>query len=119
MRSRRGYRRWEWHCTRPVIVPHRVAALAEAISGCDADMILILTGSATSDAMDVAPEALRAAGGEVTRFGMPVDPGNLLFIGQPARRRGDRFARVCPVAGAEWCRLGAVTTGVRTCGDIC
>ena len=45
-----------------MIVPHRISALAEAISGCDAEMILILTGSATSDAMDVAPEALRSAG---------------------------------------------------------
>jgi molybdenum cofactor cytidylyltransferase len=30
----------------------------------------------------VAPQALRKAGGVVHRFGMPVDPGNLLFIGQ-------------------------------------
>jgi molybdenum cofactor cytidylyltransferase len=32
--------------------------------------------------MDVGPQALRQAGGEVTGFGMPVDPGNLLFFGQ-------------------------------------
>ncbi len=88
-----------------VIVQHRVALLAEAISECDADMILILTGSATSDAMDVAPEALRAAGGEVTRFGMPVDPGNLLFIG---RLEGAEViglpgcARSIALNGADW-----------------
>ena len=88
-----------------VIVQHRVAPLAEAISECDADMILILTGSATSDAMDVAPEALRAAGGEVTRFGMPVDPGNLLFIGrlQGAEVIGlPGCARSMALNGADW-----------------
>ena len=47
-----------------------------------ADLILILTASATSDLGDVAPEAVRQAGGRVDRFGMPVDPGNLLFLGQ-------------------------------------
>ena len=30
---------------------------------------------------DIAPSALRQAGGQVARFGMPVDPGNLLFLG--------------------------------------
>jgi molybdenum cofactor cytidylyltransferase len=46
-----------------------------------AELILILTASATSDPQDVAPEAVRRAGGTVDRFGMPVDPGNLLFLG--------------------------------------
>lgn len=64
------------------VVPHRTAALADAISeAADAEMILILTGSATSDPRDVAPEALRRAGGAVAHVGMPVDPGNLLFLG--------------------------------------
>ena len=64
------------------VVPHDVDALAEAIKGhTGADLILILTGSATSDLRDVAPEAVRAAGGEVVHYGMPVDPGNLLFLG--------------------------------------
>lgn len=43
--------------------------------------LLILTGSATSDPGDVGPAALRAAGGQVVRVGMPVDPGNLLYLG--------------------------------------
>jgi molybdenum cofactor cytidylyltransferase len=57
-----------------------LAAALNAVTG--ADLILILTASATSDAQDVAPQALRRAGGSVERFGMPVDPGNLLFLGQ-------------------------------------
>ena len=59
--------------------PHLSAALTIAVA--QADLILILTGSATSDVADVAPTALRAAGGSLTYFGMPVDPGNLLFLG--------------------------------------
>jgi molybdenum cofactor cytidylyltransferase len=65
------------------LVPHREADLAAALlATAAADLILILTASATSDPADVAPAALRRAGGTVERFGMPVDPGNLLFLGQ-------------------------------------
>ncbi|MCG7492853.1 molybdopterin-binding protein [Thalassobius sp. Cn5-15] len=64
-----------------IVVPHEQGALAEALAAVTADMALILTASATSDPHDVAPQALRQAGGQVTRFGMPVDPGNLLFLG--------------------------------------
>lgn len=65
------------------VVPHRQADIAAALSGVTgADLILILTASATSDPQDVAPEAVRQAGGRVDRFGMPVDPGNLLFLGR-------------------------------------
>ncbi|MDO6585577.1 molybdopterin-binding protein [Salipiger sp. 1_MG-2023] len=67
--------------SRSQTVPHDTAPLAEAIATSDAEIILILTGSATSDLYDTAPEALRRAGGTVSHFGMPVDPGNLLFFG--------------------------------------
>lgn len=65
----------------PVIVPHQIDDLARAIAASDGDLVMILTASATSDVADVAPQAVFSAGGEVTRFGMPVDPGNLLFVG--------------------------------------
>ena len=65
-----------------ILVPHETGALCAAIRAvADAGVVLILTASATSDPHDVAPEALRRAGGSVARFGMPVDPGNLLFLG--------------------------------------
>ena len=65
------------------LVPHHEADLAAALAAVSGvDLILILTASATSDPNDVAPQALRRAGGRVDRFGMPVDPGNLLFLGQ-------------------------------------
>lgn len=63
------------------LVRHEKAALAAAIAASRAEAIFILTASATSDIADVAPAALRAAGGRVVHYGMPVDPGNLLFYG--------------------------------------
>jgi molybdenum cofactor cytidylyltransferase len=68
-------------------------------------MVLILTGSATSDLHDTAPEALRRAGGVVERFGMPVDPGNLLFLGSLAGRAVVGLpgcARSPALNGADW-----------------
>lgn len=73
--------RFEMSLSERVIVPHRAAPLATAIAQAPGEVIFILTASATSDPHDVGPEALRAAGGEVIAFGMPVDPGNLLFFG--------------------------------------
>jgi len=64
-------------------VPHRPEALRDALLRVkETPLILILSASATSDSRDTGPEALRRAGGSVTHFGMPVDPGNLLFLGQ-------------------------------------
>ena len=48
-------------------------------TGCD--IILIFGASAVVDRNDVLPAAVIQAGGAVDHFGMPVDPGNLLFIG--------------------------------------
>jgi len=89
----------------PTIVPHDVDALAEALRAASWDLVLVLTGSATSDIDDVAPSALRAAGGVVSRFGMPVDPGNLLFTGDLNGRRVIGLpgcARSPALNGADW-----------------
>lgn len=63
------------------VVTHDAKSIAAALARLPGQILLILTGSATSDLHDTAPEGLRAAGGVVQRFGMPVDPGNLLFVG--------------------------------------
>lgn len=63
------------------VVAHDPPAIAAALGRMRAGLLLILTGSATSDLHDTAPQAVRLAGGRVARFGMPVDPGNLLFLG--------------------------------------
>ncbi|CUH68432.1 putative molybdopterin biosynthesis protein MoeA/LysR substrate binding-domain-containing protein [Thalassovita gelatinovora] len=84
------------------LIPHREEDLAAAIAAATGDLVMILTGSATSDAHDVAPQALRRAGGRVERFGMPVDPGNLLFLGD----LGDR-----PVIGLPGCARSPALNG--------
>ncbi|MEJ0025728.1 MAG: molybdopterin-binding/glycosyltransferase family 2 protein [Rhizomicrobium sp.] len=63
-------------------VAHEVEALSAAIAAAaDADPILVFGASAITDRRDVIPAAIEAAGGTVTHFGMPVDPGNLLLLG--------------------------------------
>ena len=97
-----------------VMVPHEEGALAKAIAAASSDLVLVLTGSATSDPADVAPSALRLAGGQVARFGMPVDPGNLLFIGDLAGRSVIGLpgcARAPALNGADWV-LSRVVCGV-------
>lgn len=64
-----------------ITIAHDEAAIADALGRAQGDIILILTGSATSDIGDTGPQALMRAGGQVQRFGLPVDPGNLLFYG--------------------------------------
>ncbi len=100
------------------IVPHRTDTLSAAIAEIGGDLTMILTGSATSDVDDVAPAAVRDAGGRVDRFGMPVDPGNLLFLGE----LGDRpviglpgCARSPALNGADWV-LSRVACGIETTG---
>lgn len=85
-----------------VLAPHQAPALARTLLGLAADLILILTASATSDIRDVAPEAVRLAGGNVSHFGMPVDPGNLLFLGD---------LRGTPVIGLPGCARSPALNG--------
>ena len=100
-------------------VPHDEAALAEAIARAPGAMVLILTASATSDSHDTAPQALRRAGGTVTRFGMPVDPGNLLFLGTLGARPVIGLpgcARSPALNGADWV-LERLACGIEVSGD--
>lgn len=85
-----------------VTVPHTAQDLSHAIQAAKGELVLILTGSATSDPYDVGPQALRKAGGTLTRFGMPVDPGNLLFLGQIGSR---------PVIGLPGCARSPALNG--------
>ena len=84
------------------IVPHETGAVAAALSE-DTDLTLILGASATSDRSDVAPAAVVTAGGRVDRFGMPVDPGNLLFLGTLGG---------APVVGLPGCARSPAMNGV-------
>ncbi|MCC6001413.1 MAG: molybdopterin-binding protein [Pararhodobacter sp.] len=96
----------------PVCVPHQERELAKALHLAvrsptarqeeEIGLILVLTGSATSDIGDVAPQAVRQAGGTVAHFGMPVDPGNLLFVGS---------LHGCPVVGLPGCARSPALNG--------
>jgi molybdenum cofactor cytidylyltransferase len=85
-----------------VVVPHEADAVAAALEAAPGALLLLLTGSATSDARDVAPEGLRRAGGALVRYGMPVDPGNLLFTGTLGGR---------PVIGLPGCARSPALNG--------
>jgi len=84
------------------LVAHDIGPLAEALRQSHAEITFVLTSSATSDLQDTAPEAVRQAGGVVTHFGMPVDPGNLLFIAEIEGR---------PVIGLPGCARSPALNG--------
>lgn len=66
---------------------HDISALCELLMNEvdeHSDWILIVGASAISDRRDVIPAAIEAAGGSIVRFGLPVDPGNLLLLGELA-----------------------------------
>lgn len=66
---------------------HAEAALAALLrSEAGEDIVLVAGASATVDRRDVVPAAIVAAGGRIERLGMPVDPGNLLCLGESGGR---------------------------------
>ncbi len=77
-------------------VPHNANAIAEAIDRLrtDNDLLVIFGASAIVDKRDVVPCGLELAGGGVEHLGMPVDPGNLLMLGNLGGK---------PVIGAPSC----------------
>ena len=98
-------------------VAHEAPAIAASIN--DAlkerpDLILIFGASATTDRADAVPAGLVAAGGAIEHFGMPVDPGNLLLLGQHG---------AIPVIGLPGCARSPKINGFdwvlqRLCADI-
>ena len=86
-------------------VPHEEAALAASIKellALGAELVIVFGASAIADRRDVIPAALEQVGGEIEHFGMPVDPGNLLLIGN---------AGGVPVLGAPGCARSPVENG--------
>ncbi len=85
-----------------VVVRHDTDAIATAIAAAPGQVICLLTASATSDAADVGPAGLVVAGGALAQFGMPVDPGNLMFFGSLGPR---------PVIGLPGCARSPALNG--------
>ncbi len=66
-------------------VPHEIEPLAAALRearGQGAEALIVFGASAISDRRDTIPAAIEKAGGRVHHLGMPVDPGNLLLVGE-------------------------------------
>lgn len=67
--------------THLAVCDHTTNAIRDEIQRLSVDIILIFGAAAIVDRGDVIPMALEAAGGTVQHLGMPVDPGNLLMLG--------------------------------------
>jgi molybdenum cofactor cytidylyltransferase len=86
-------------------VRHDVAPLADALrelSAGGAELLIAFGASAITDTADVIPAAIEAAGGRVRHLGMPVDPGNLLLLGELDGK---------PVLGAPGCARSPAENG--------
>ena len=78
-------------------VAHDAGAVAEALKAqlvAGAGLLIAFGASAVVDKDDVIPAAIEMACGHVIRLGMPVDPGNLLVLGEIGG---------IPVVGAPGC----------------
>ena len=71
---------------------HLARSIGDAVRS--GGLIIIFGASATSDADDIIPAAIGEAGGTVFRVGMPVDPGNLITVGE---------VEGVPIIGAPGC----------------
>ncbi|WP_428699266.1 NTP transferase domain-containing protein [Stappia sp.] len=109
-------------------VAHEATPTARAIQSSIADgaeMVLVFGASAIVDGNDVIPSAIEQAGGRIIHFGMPVDPGNLLLVGEvdgipvigaPGCARSpkengfdwvlDRLMADCPVTASDIAGMG-------------
>ncbi|MCB1884043.1 MAG: molybdopterin-binding/glycosyltransferase family 2 protein [Geminicoccaceae bacterium] len=66
-------------------VDHEEKAIVAAVQAARTegfDLLLIAGAAAVQDRADAIPAAIAAAGGRILRFGMPVDPGNLLLLAE-------------------------------------
>lgn len=69
----------------PLRCAHEEAPIAGALAellGQGAELLLVAGASAVLDRRDVGPAGIVRAGGEISHFGMPVDPGNLICLGR-------------------------------------
>ncbi|MGB3146165.1 MAG: 4-diphosphocytidyl-2C-methyl-D-erythritol kinase, partial [Paracoccaceae bacterium] len=91
-----------------IVAELRVAHTQDAIGAAigellpQSDIVLVFGASAICDIDDVIPSAIRDCGGTIIHFGMPVDPGNLLLVGEIDAK---------PVIGAPGCARSPAENG--------
>lgn len=79
------------------------ASMRAALAAADDNPLIVVFGaSALCDFDDVIPAAIRSAGGRVLHAGLPVDPGNLLVLGEIGG---------VPVIGAPGCARSPAENG--------
>ena len=91
--------------TTEVRVAHNAEAIRDGLkhaASTNPDLIILFGASATVDEKDVGPSGLQMAGGTLKNFGMPVDPGNLLFLGE---------LNSTPLIGAPGCARSPAENG--------
>jgi len=109
---------------REVRVGHDIDQVATAITelaSAGLDPILALGASAIMDRRDVIPAALERAGGTIARFGMPVDPGNLMLVGRLGATTVigvPGCARSLDRSGFDWVLERCIAGLAITSGDI-
>lgn len=81
-----------------------IAATLLQVLSQNCDLIMISGASAIIDRRDVIPTAILEAGGSITHFGMPVDPGNLLLLAFSKDK--------VPILGLPGCARSAKTNGL-------
>ncbi len=59
-----------------------VAAALRRLQAAGAQILLVAGASAVVDRLDAGPAGIVRAGGRIEHFGMPVDPGNLICLGE-------------------------------------
>lgn len=69
----------------------------------EVDLVLIIGSTATVDRFDVIPQAINNCGGTIVHFGMPVEPGNLLLLGQHGH---------CPIVIVPGCARAVHANGL-------
>ncbi len=87
-----------------VRVEHDAKAISDAIDrlASKSDLLIIFGASAISDVADCIPQAIEDSGGKIIRFGMPVDPGNLMLLAELANK---------PIIGAPGCARSIAENG--------
>ncbi len=85
-------------------VEHDAVNVSEVISKLSpkCDVLIIFGASAISDIADCIPQAIEDSGGEILRFGMPVDPGNLMLLAKIDNM---------PIIGAPGCARSIAENG--------
>lgn len=88
-----------------IVCNHTIEAVRNAVSKlheAKCNPILVFGASAIVDRGDVIPASVSAAGGEIIHLGMPVDPGNLMMLGN---------LRGVPVVGVPSCARSPKVNG--------